>query len=166
RRSRHGTPQPVTQEVPAMHRPLAPLALAALIAATAQIATAPIATAAGGDEFERGKEEYLAACASCHGEAADGKGPIASMFRTPVPALTDLAARNDGVFPFLDVMHVIDGRTAVRAQGNPMPIFGRRYTTEIGEHAGLFGAEILVRSRVLELVSYLQSIQTPAPAGN
>ena len=32
-----------------MHRPLAPLALAALIAAPAQIATAPIAIAAGGD---------------------------------------------------------------------------------------------------------------------
>lgn len=158
RGSRHGTPFAQDEKVNAMLRPLAIAAL---------ITTATHAAAAGNErEFERGKEEYMAACASCHGEAADGNGPIATMFSTRVPALTDLAARNDGVFPFLEVMHVIDGRTAVRAHGNPMPIFGRRYTTEIGEHAGLFGAEILVRSRVLELVAYLQSIQLPAPGGN
>lgn len=122
----------------------------------------PALAAEPGPEFDRGRDEYVAACASCHGEKADGNGPIATMFREPVPRLTDLSARNDGRFPFLEVMQVIDGRAVVRGHGNPMPIFGRRYTVEIGEHAGLFGSEILVRSRILELVSYLQAIQEPA----
>lgn len=111
------------------------------------------------DEFALGKAEYLAACAACHGEAADGNGPIATMFKSPVPGLTDIAKRHDGVFPFLDIFHIVDGRTEVRAHGNPMPVFGNRYSTEAGEHGTLFGSETQVRGRVTELVLYLESIQ-------
>lgn len=111
------------------------------------------------DEFALGKAEYMAACAACHGEAADGNGPIASMFNTRVPALTDIAKRNDGVFPFLDIFHVVDGRTEIRAHGNPMPIFGNRYRVAAEEHGTIFGTESQVRARVTELVLYLQSIQ-------
>lgn len=110
-------------------------------------------------EFARGDDEYMAACAACHGENADGNGPIASMFREPVPGLRRLAADNHGVFPVLAIFQIIDGRTAVRAHGNPMPVFGARYRTEIGTEVGAWGAEPAVRGRVLELVHYLQSIQ-------
>ena len=115
--------------------------------------------AAEESEFAAGKAEYMAACAACHGEAADGNGPIATMFKTRVPDLRKIAAANDGVFPFLDVFHVVDGRTAVRAHGNPMPVFGNRYTAEAEEHGTLFGTETQARARVTELVLYLQSIQ-------
>jgi len=111
------------------------------------------------DEFSAGREEYLAACAACHGENADGNGPIATMFTTPVPDLLKISARNEGVFPLLDVFHIIDGRTEVKAHGNPMPVFGNRYEAEAGESAGPYGPEAQVRARVLELVYYLQSIQ-------
>jgi mono/diheme cytochrome c family protein len=110
-------------------------------------------------EFAVGREEYLAACAACHGENADGNGPIATMFKDPVPGLTRLSADNDGVFPTLAVFQIVDGRTAVRAHGNPMPVFGRRYQTEIAGDFGPYGGEQVVRARVLELVYYLQSIQ-------
>lgn len=131
---------------------------AALLAAVL-VAGAEGVAAEDRDEFAAGKSEYLAACAACHGEAADGNGPIATMFKSRVPDLRKIAAANDGVFPFLDVFHVVDGRTAVRAHGNPMPVFGNRYTAEAEEHGTLFGTETQARARVTELVLYLQSIQ-------
>lgn len=110
-------------------------------------------------EFEAGRAEYLAACAACHGENADGNGPIAQMLKTPVPGLRNLAADNEGKFPLLDTFMIVDGRTGVRAHGNPMPVFGNRYKAEVGATLGDYGSEPAVRGRVLELVYYLQSIQ-------
>lgn len=110
------------------------------------------------DEFKAGQEEYMVACAACHGEAADGNGPIATMFKSPVPDLTRITANNDGVFPLLKVIQVIDGRAVIRAHGDPMPVFGRRFTNEVWDTT-LMGAESIARGRVLELALYIQSIQ-------
>jgi mono/diheme cytochrome c family protein len=131
--------------------------LAVVSAATLSLIV-PLSPAAA-EDFAAGRTEYLAACAACHGEAADGNGPIASMFSGRVPALTNLAAANDGVFPTLAVMQIIDGRTAVRAHGDPMPLFGNRYEADAVDTAGIYGAEQIVRARLTELVLYLQSIQ-------
>lgn len=110
------------------------------------------------DEFKAGKEEYMVACAACHGETGDGNGPIATMFKSKVPDLTQISAANDGVFPLLKVIQVIDGRAVIRAHGNPMPVFGRRFTGEVWDTA-LLGAEAIARGRVLELALFIQSIQ-------
>ncbi len=130
-----------------------------MVAGLALILSAGAALAQGESEFAAGREEYLAACAACHGEAADGNGPIATMFRDPVPGLTGIAAANGGVFPVVDIVKVVDGRTAVRAHGDPMPVFGRRYQTELAGQVGVLGAQEAVRGQVLELVYFLQSIQ-------
>ena len=45
-----------------------------------------------------------------------------------------------------------------RAHGDPMPLFGNRYTIESGA-AGTYGSEAAVRARILELVFFLQSVQ-------
>jgi mono/diheme cytochrome c family protein len=131
------------------------LAAASAVALSLMMSLSP----ASAEDFAAGKTEYLAACAACHGEAADGNGPIASMFSGKVPGLTDLAAGNDGVFPTLAIMQIIDGRTAVRAHGDPMPLFGNRYKADAVDLAGIYGAEQIVRARLTELVLYLQSIQ-------
>ena len=110
-------------------------------------------------EFEAGRAEYLSACAACHGENADGNGPIAQLLKTRVPGLRTMAADNEGQFPFHETFMIVDGRTGVRGHGNPMPIFGNRYKAEIGAVRGDFGSERAVRARVLELVYYLQAIQ-------
>lgn len=110
-------------------------------------------------EFAAGRSEYLSACAACHGDAADGKGPIAAMFKRSIPNLTEIAVRNDGSFPLLKVFQIIDGRSEVPAHGSPMPVFGNRYAKEATDSSGYFGSESIVRARVLELVYYLQSIQ-------
>jgi|LNFM01.1.fsa_nt_gb mono/diheme cytochrome c family protein len=110
-------------------------------------------------EFSIGREEFLVACAACHGEAADGNGELATMFKDPVPDLTGIAQRNDGVFPLLDVIQAIDGRAVIRGHGNPMPVFGNRYRAQANEDDAIMGAEAVVRGRVLELALYIRSIQ-------
>ena len=129
------------------------LAAAGVMAATAGLAQDPA------QEFAVGQEEYLVACAACHGPAADGNGEIATMFKERIPDLTGIAKRNDGVFPLLEVIQAIDGRAVIRGHGNPMPVFGNRYRADAGSADAILGAEAIVRGRVLELALYIQSIQ-------
>lgn len=129
-----------------------------ILAATGVLAATAVLAQEAEQEFAVGKEEYLTACAACHGEAADGSGQIATMFKQRVPDLTSIAERNDGVFPLLRVIQVIDGRAVIRGHGNPMPVFGNRYRAEASGTAAM-GAEALTRGRILELALYLQSIQ-------
>lgn len=111
------------------------------------------------EEEETGKLEYLNSCASCHGEKAVGDGPLTFFLTLKVPDLTILAQENDGKFPMLDVIQMIDGRTGVRTHGDEMPIWGNRYRAEASEHTGVYGSETIVRSRILSLAYYLESIQ-------
>ena len=83
-------------------------------------------------------------------EVVDGTGEIAEMFKDRVPDLTELANRNDGVFPLLKV---------IRGHGNPMPVFGNRYRAEAISGNAIFGAKAITRGRVLKLALYIQPIQ-------
>ena len=108
---------------------------------------------------ETGKQEYMVACAICHGETGMGDGPFAPLLSITTPNLTTLAQANDGVFPFLDVLMIVDGRTGVRAHGDSaMPIWGERFAASAAD-AGLYGSELEVRGRLLALVTYLETIQ-------
>lgn len=106
-----------------------------------------------------GETEYMQACASCHGESGAGDGPLSGLMTVPVPNLKTIAQQNDGVFPMLDVIMVIDGRSGIRGHGYPMPVWGGRFDAEIGDSAGPYGSELLIRGRVLALATYLESIQ-------
>jgi mono/diheme cytochrome c family protein len=105
----------------------------------------------------KGKQEYQAYCASCHGEGGKGDGPMASIL-TIVPAdLTQLRKKSDGEFPFWRVYKVIDGRDMVRGHGaRNMPVWGAHFLMEEG---GSYLDEDRVIGRILGLVYYLQSIQ-------
>jgi hypothetical protein len=108
---------------------------------------------------EAGQQEYMVACAICHGESGKGEGPFAPLLSIHTPDLTNLAAGNDGDFPFLDVLMVVDGRTGVRAHGDSaMPIWGERFKASAVD-AGPYGSELEVRGRLLALVTYIESIQ-------
>jgi mono/diheme cytochrome c family protein len=129
-----------------------------ILAATSVLGATAVLAQDAAQEFSAGQEEYLVACAACHGAAADGKGEIAALFRDPVPDLARIAKRNGGVFPMLDVIRAIDGRAVVRGHGSPMPVFGDRFRAEVSGDA-IMDAEAIARGRVLELALYLQSIQ-------
>jgi len=117
-----------------------------------------------------GQYEYMNHCASCHGEGADGKGPLVTFFKQPVPDLTVLALNNDGVFPFLETLMIVDGRTGLRGHGGVMPVWGDTFERKMPvlgdtferkavEAAGVYGAETIARGRLLSLVEYLATVQ-------
>ena len=115
-----------------------------------------LGTAALADDL--GKAEYMNACASCHGARAAGDGPLAELMTVEVPALTGLSAANDGTYPMLYVIQTIDGRQGTRGHGYPMPVWGGRLSKDT-ETPGLYGAEAVIRGRILSIAYYLQSIQ-------
>ena len=117
------------------------------------------AAAVHAQDAPAGKDEFMVACAVCHGESAMGNGPFSSMMNVEVPGLTGLAAANDGEFPYLKVFQIIDGRSGVRAHGGPMPIWGDRFSSASGQDFGPYRAELITRGRIAVLVDYLESIQ-------
>ncbi len=121
-------------------------------------------------EFDAGKFEYQMGCAACHGADGKGMGPVAALFGVPPPDLTVLAKKNSGVFPFNSIYEVIDGRQVVIAHGTrDMPIWGDRFTPSPNRAASpnaadrfvspSFDPEIIVRTRILAVIDYLNRIQ-------
>lgn len=115
--------------------------------------------------FDRGKYEYEAHCAVCHGLTGMGDGSFAQLFRagTLMPNLTELSKRNNGVFPFQRVYESIDGTRNVEAHGTQlMPIWGPQYKFEAGRRFyDDFRAdpEVFVHARILALTEYVYRLQ-------
>ncbi|MGB9113745.1 c-type cytochrome [Bradyrhizobium sp.] len=115
--------------------------------------------------FDRGKYEYEAHCAMCHGLNGMGDGFFAQQLKsgTVVPNLTELSKRNNGVFPFMRIYQIIDGRQSVMAHGpREMPIWGPRYKSEVGENFYddyRADAEAFARARILALTEYVYRLQ-------
>ncbi len=105
-----------------------------------------------------GAKAYTQYCATCHGAAADGKGPLTEIMTDAVPDLTGLSMRNDGAFPMLEVIHIIDGRTGLRGHGGPMPVYGAIFDEEV-QDPGPYGGPVFTRGKILSLAYYLESIQ-------
>ena len=126
------------------------LALALLAACQTQPA-APLQSLSGVQLYEQ-------LCASCHGVAAKGDGPIAPLIKTGVPDLTRLAKRDGGEFPTEDVRRTIDGRWDRPAHGpRDMPVWGwRLYDASSSDQAG---ERARTDSMIGRLVDYLRSIQ-------
>lgn len=117
------------------------------------------ATVSLADTDDAGRREYVYNCSSCHGVSARGDGPITHFLNVETPGLTRLRERNDGVFPLLHVIQVIDGRSGVGPHGTLMPVWGARFMAHEIDDAGPYGAEVIVRGRILALAQYLESIQ-------
>lgn len=110
-------------------------------------------------DTEPGRQEFMISCGSCHGESATGNGPISEYLKVPAPNLTTLSQQNEGEFPFLYVFQMIDGRTGIGAHGSDMPIWGDRFKAAEIQSSTEYGAEMIVRGRILSIAEYLASIQ-------
>ena len=111
-----------------------------------------------------GEKEYLESCAVCHGTDGTGSGPYAAMLTNKPADLTALTKRNRGVFPFNQVLLIIDGRFAEAVHGpRTMPVWGSRYKAKVEryftDYYGTYDPEEFVKERILSLIGYLDTIQ-------
>jgi mono/diheme cytochrome c family protein len=107
-----------------------------------------------------GATEYVGACAVCHGATGKGDGPIARYLNVVPADLTQLKQKNGGEFPFYKIFLMVDGRTLEGAHGTrAMPVWGHRFAAEAGDRYGPYGAETMIRGRIVEMVRHLETLQ-------
>jgi mono/diheme cytochrome c family protein len=105
-----------------------------------------------------GPELFATFCASCHGPAARGDGPIAPILKIAVPDLTLIAARRGGKYSPKEMQRIIDGRSAIAAHGTrDMPVWGDELYAYNGQDRA---RRRQVNKMIAELVAYLGSLQT------
>jgi mono/diheme cytochrome c family protein len=103
-----------------------------------------------------GRDLFEFYCASCHGPAGKGNGPVASALTTKPADLTTIAARNQGTFPSRKVESFIAGDTEV-----PQPAHGTRVMPVWGPiFRSLDPNDTRTKVRIANLVAYIQSIQS------
>jgi mono/diheme cytochrome c family protein len=115
---------------------------------------APLAMAAGpAGQAYSGPADYRAYCASCHGATAKGDGVIANSLRKRPADLTQLAKRNEGVFPGDRVGKTIEGTTDAHGKSD-MPVwaevFGKAQESSTPEG---------VKARITAIVKYIETLQ-------
>jgi mono/diheme cytochrome c family protein len=115
------------------------------------------ARAANVSPAEAGKMYYRQYCASCHGITGKGDGPMAVALKSKTPDLTELAKKNGGKFPYMDVLDIIDGERTMASHGSKeMPAWGQTFQADIGADPMTQAA---VRGRLMLLTDYIRSIQ-------
>lgn len=133
------------------------LALAGLGAAAFGLAACEVQPQADGAAL------YHDYCAGCHGASGRGDGPSAVGLARKPADLTQIAAKNGGVFPRVKVMSWIDGFTrAGKHGGEIMPVFDPLLT----------GPNVLVDTgggvmtptpiQLVVLAEYVEGLQAPA----
>jgi mono/diheme cytochrome c family protein len=132
--------------------------------AMAAILVACSASAAAADYVAMsGKELYERFCASCHGVAGRGDGPVASSLSVEVPDLTLVARRAGDRYPRDRIVRIIDGRHILGAHGSrTMPVWGEDLNRlELGNP----NAERATRTIIDRLADYVWLLQKPARDG-
>lgn len=134
----------------------ATLLLIAPMAATPAAAQGPPA-APQSDMRQRvtGGEIFRTYCATCHGRAGRGDGPLADSMRRRPADLAEIAKRNGGEYPSDVVYRTIDGKEPVRGHGGPdMPVWGDAFARS---HDG--GDAATVKERIDSLVEFIRTLQ-------
>ncbi len=129
------------------------LALALLaLPALGRPAEEPVKT----DRTAAGRLSYRVHCASCHGEQGRGDGPMVKALKVQPADLTRLARSHQGRFPREEVYNAIDGRREVLGHGpGTMPVWGATFQERGSDRP----QEREVREKILDLLTYLESIQ-------
>ena len=108
---------------------------------------------------EAGAEVYSVFCQSCHGAEGRGDGDFADLLSVRPADLTEIAARNGGDFPAMDVMRQIDGRARVEGHGVIMPVFGPLFDLEVAITKADSGQPIVTSRSIADLSAFIESIQ-------
>lgn len=105
-----------------------------------------------------GKETFRQYCAACHGKSAEGNGPAAAHLPVRPADLTALKLSNGGVFPTEHVMATVYGYPGKHAF-QVMPEFGPLLEGPKQIWVSPKGEEVMTPVALLELVSYLETLQ-------
>ena len=125
---------------------------AVLVAALLILPSTGRAAADDSPTVDWGRDLYMSYCVSCHGWTGKGDGPAGLALKSPPADLTQLSARNGGVFPNAQVKRYIQGEQLVLAHGSrEMPVWGKVFRREST------GSE--ARMQYLALSRFLESIQ-------
>ena len=104
---------------------------------------------------DTGARLYFNHCAACHGDDAEGTGPVAASMRVTVPNLRTLAQRNGGAFPVDAVRAYVDGRSILAAHGDrQMPIWG-----DVFRGVDREADDRTVRRRIAAIVDFISTLQ-------
>ena len=109
-------------------------------------------------DASEGERLYLRHCATCHGLEATGQGPMAGVMVIKPADLT--ALRQDGVFPTARVVARIDGRDPLVSHGSPMPVYGDFFEGNDKATKTHTGQPIMTSAPIVDILTYLESIQT------
>lgn len=121
----------------------------AAVTLTMMITMLPAVAAA---DSHRGRKEYVRYCSACHGEAADGNGPVANVMTPRPPALTKLRAKFGRPLATRFVAYVM-GTTMPRAHGtSDMPVWGKVLEEPDGSTGEAVGT-------IWKIANYLESLQ-------
>ncbi len=111
-------------------------------------------------DIRDGEQIFMDLCATCHGIEGTGHGPMAAILTLQPTDLTQLAAREDGVFPTARVVGRIDGRDPLVSHGSPMPVFGDYFEGKDTALKTSSGQPIMTSQPIVDLVEWLQALQS------
>jgi mono/diheme cytochrome c family protein len=121
------------------------------------LATAAAEETQEGGAAAVGAHLYMKFCASCHGEAGDGKGPVAPHMSKPPTDLRTLSERYGSPLVHGELAETIDGRKDVAGHGiKNMPVWGERLDEYIPQ---MPGAEAAKATTIELIIDFLQAIQ-------
>lgn len=112
------------------------------------------------ETISAGSKTYYRFCSVCHGKNAKGGGQYSENLKIKPPDLTTLAAINNGIFPWIKIYQVIDGKNMSAAHGtNEMPVWGELFDISKWDKNYIEHSNVITRGRIFELLVYLDSIQ-------
>lgn len=135
-----------------------------ILAATLFGGIAAAETSTEAADAAAGKALYVRYCTSCHGQAADGDGPMRPVLVIRPADLRHLSAGNDGVFPLQRVIWRIDGRDPVLSHGSMMPVYGEVFGAGPPETLRAQDGRLIETTEPMaDLIAYLRGLQIPQP---
>lgn len=128
-----------------------PRALALGVAACVTVATAARAA------DHPGKAAFDQYCASCHGTAADGTGPVAGEMKVAPPDLRKLGQKYGMPLPQPKLREFVDGREMLRAHGTSnMPVWGEQLVHNVPPTAN---TTFFKRGTIIVVLDYIETLQ-------